>query len=299
MTLAGELTLAPQAARYTNGAPDYGSYYDALDYTVAWMTDSGIITALPGTAIGFRNEFSASHNRWTWWGFDLREGSTFISHGTPTKPNTFADVQFVQEQLAYPCVASFMPDFWPNTDGNAAPSLYFRFSNFYGPQGYSYHIWAGYEETCNYLQSPDSLINWTMRDCNLHGGRINLGPPDDGYYYGAPMDWFYGSGSVSWVNNLFDGVSITLDPTYYWYNYAMNCDLAFEAHNNLFRGGLWLTLSPIPATAGDWALKDNLFDKVDFVQDTNAPLSFSHNAYWTLTSPEVDWAWNRWYSYNQ
>ena len=299
MNLAGDLNLAPQADRYTNGAPDYGFYYDALDYTVAWITDSGTITVLPGTAIGFRNEFSTSHNRWTWWGFDLREGSTFTSHGTPTKPNTFVDVQFVQEQLAYPCVASFMPDFWPNADGNTAPSLDFRFSNFYGPQGNSYHIWAGYEETCNYLQSPDSLINWTMRDCNLHGGRINIGPPDDGYYYGAPMDWFYGSGSISWVNNLFDGVSITLDPTYYWYNYAVNCDLAVEAHNNLFRGGLWFTLSPIPATVGDWTLKDNLFDKVDFVQDTNAPLAFNHNAYWPLSSPEVDWAWNRWYSYNQ
>ena len=36
-TLSGEMTLSPQAQRYTNSAPDLGYYYDALDYTVADM----------------------------------------------------------------------------------------------------------------------------------------------------------------------------------------------------------------------------------------------------------------------
>lgn len=71
--------------------------------------------------------------RWTWWGFDLREGSTFVSHGTPVKPNVFTDVQFVQEQQAYPCIASFIPDYWPfgGPNRNTAPMMDFRFSKFY------------------------------------------------------------------------------------------------------------------------------------------------------------------------
>ena len=28
----------------------------------------------------------------------------------------------------------------------------------------------------------------------------------------------------------------------------------------------------MPASTGNWSLTDNLFDKVNFVQDTNAPL---------------------------
>ncbi|HVM49585.1 MAG TPA: immunoglobulin domain-containing protein [Candidatus Acidoferrum sp.] len=302
MSLAGDMTLGPQAPRYTGGPPDYGFYYDALDYTVTWLTNWGSITVLPGTAIGFFDDYAippgTNQPTWTLWGFDLREGSSFVSHGTPTKPNTFTDLQFVQEQYVYPCTAFFVPDFWPNEEESPAPSLDFRFSNFYGTQYYHYHFWAGYDEAWSYMPSPDSLVNWTMRDCNLHGGRINLGPPDDGGWYSAPLDFVYGSGAVSWFNNLFDGVSITLNPTYYWDNSATNCDLAFEAYNNLFRDGMWFTLSPVPASAGNWVLKDNLFDKVDFVQDTNAPLDFNYNGYWPLAGSELEWAWYHWWKCN-
>jgi plastocyanin len=287
----GELTLNPQASRYTNGAPDYGYYYAALDYTVGWITNWGRITILPGTAIGFRNEYSSAHNRYTWWGFDLREGSTFISHGTPTRPNVFADVQLVQEQLAGACVGFFVPNYWPSYEGKPGPSLDFRFSNFYA-NSHWYHVWAGYDASYEYLYSSDSRVNWKLRDCNLHGGRITLGQPDDGSWYGAPPDWVYGPCTVSWVNNLFDNVAIDLDPTFYQFGYGLNCDMAFSAYNNLFRGGLWFHLQPIPASAGDWVLKDNLFDKVDFIQDTNAPLDFSYNGYWPATVSELSWLYN-------
>ena len=288
--ISGDLTLGQQVARYTNGAPDYGYYYPALDYTVAWITNRGNITVLPGVAIGFRNEYSSAHGRWTWWGFDLREASTFTSRGTPSKPNVFADVQFVQEQPAYRCRASFLPDYWPASPNlNAAPVLDLHFSKFYAHPRW-YHVWSGYDAYYNQIYSPDSRLDWNMSDCSLYGGRITLGEPDDGSVFGAPPDWVYGNCAVSWKNNLFYNVSIDLDPSLAGYQ---NCDMAFEAYNNLFRGGWWLHLEPIPASAGDWTFQDNLFDKTDFIQDTNAPLNFSHNAYWPLSSPELNWAW--WY----
>jgi hypothetical protein len=37
----------PQATRYTNGLPDRGYYYDALDYSVAFVTVSGKLTVEP------------------------------------------------------------------------------------------------------------------------------------------------------------------------------------------------------------------------------------------------------------
>lgn len=291
--ISGDLTLGPQAARYTNGAPDYGYYYPALDYTVAWITNRGTITVLPGTAIGFRNEYLPVHGRWTWWGFDVREGSSFVSHGTPTKPNIFSDVQFVQEQPAAACIASILADFWPTYEGLQAPTLDFRFSRFYAHPNW-YHVWGGYDEGFfGYAASPDALVNWTMRDCAMQGGRVNLGNPDDGAFFGAPWDFFYGSGGVSWFNNSFQSVSINLDPTYFWFDQmSMNCDMQIEAYNNLVRGGLWFHLEPVPATAGNWLFKDNLFDKVDFVQDTNAPIDFDYYGFWPLSTSELGWLWN-------
>jgi hypothetical protein len=300
--VVGDMALAPQAARYTNGAPDYGFYYPALDYTVAWMTNWGTITILRGTAIGFRNEYSSSAGRWTWWGFDLHEGSSFVSQGTPDKPNVFTDVQLVQEQPASPCISSFVPDFWPNDLDLPAPYMVFRFSHFYANPHW-YHFWSGLDASYGYLYSPDSLVNWNLQDCALHGGRITLGEPDDGSWYGAAYDWVYGTGGISWVNNLFDGVAIDLDPTFYEYgadDQGLNCDMSLVAYNNLFRGGLWFHIEPIPATAGNWVFQDNLFDKVDFIQDTNSPMDFSYNGYWPLTASELGWDWNfyPWYSAN-
>ena len=299
--VTGDMALGPQAARYTNGAPDYGFYYPALDYTVAFMVNFGNITVLPGTAIGFRNEPSAQ-GPWTWWGFDLREGSKFISHGTPTKPNVFADVQLVQEQLASPCIASFVPDFWPDGQNDAAPSLDFRFSSFYANSAW-FHFWSGLDAYYGYLYSPDSLMNWTMQDCSLHGGRITIGEPDDGSWYGFPYDGVYGECAVLWKNNLFNNVAIDLDPTLYEYgadDQGLNVDMAFQAYNNLFRGGLWFHLEPIPASAGDWLWKDNLFDKVDFVQDTSEPVNNNYNGYWPLSTFELSWLYNYypWYQAN-
>ncbi len=79
------------------------------------------------------------------------------------------------------CTVIRVPDFWPNETGQTAPSLDFRCSHFYATPG-SYHVWAGHDETYRHLQSPDSLLDWRMRDCQVHGGKIVLGPPDDGFF---------------------------------------------------------------------------------------------------------------------
>ena len=97
-----------------------------------------------------------------------------------------------------------------------------------------------------------------------------------------------GSGAILWVNNSFDGVNITLYPTYYWMNQMINCDLSFKADNNLFRNGQ-LRLVSMPASAGNWTLTDNLFDKVSFMQypDLDLPLDHDHNGYWPCLSSEL------------
>ena len=71
---------------------------------------------------------------------------------------------------------------------------------------------------------------------------------------------------------------------------GLNCDVALQAHNNLFRGGDWFVLQPIPASAGNWVFEDNLFDKVDFIQDTASPLDFDYNGYWPKLASELLWS---------
>jgi hypothetical protein len=172
--------------------------------------------------------------------------------------------------------------------------LDFRFCRFY-PTGNDYHFWSGiqdwpYFDSNDFEASFDSAVYLTMQDCSVHGGHVNLGMPD--YYYFYPTDEVYAPGAVTWVNNFFDQVNIYIVPTFHQYGWddnGLNVDLAFHAHNNLFRGGAWLALEPIPASAGNWTLTDNLFDKVDFLQDYYMPLDFTCNAYWPKQPSEMLW----------
>lgn len=284
MNLSGNLTLLPQVPRYTNGAPDRGYYYDALDYTVAWMTVSGSLTIEPGTAIGVRNEPIPGAPRYTWYGLDLRENSSVVSHGLPNKPNIFADTQTVQEQDEYASSSLFVPDF-QGSPSAAAPTMDFRFSKLYAPAG-GFQVWGGEWEFVYYgsrLASYDSLVNWTMRDCELHGGRISLGLPN----IQIDLTLYYGAGAVDWENNLFENVNINLNPATWWYNGVVNFDESLTARNNLFKGANWMAIEPVPASAGNWTFTDNLFDGIDFQVDSAAPLDFDHNGYRPLPASQT------------
>jgi len=284
MNLTGNLTLMPQAGRYTNGAPDRGYYYDALDYTVAWMTVFGSITVEPGTAIGVRNEPIAGASRYTWWGLDLRENSSVVSHGLPNRPNIFSDTQTVQEQDEYASSSLFVPDF-QGSPSDAAPVMDFRFNKLYAPAG-GFQVWGGDWEFVSYgdnLASYDSLVNWTMRDCELHGGRISLGLPD----INMDLTLYYGSGAVDWENNLFESVNINLNPATWWWNGMVNFDESLTARNNLFKGANWMAIEPVPASAGNWTFTDNLFDGIDFQADSAAPMDFDFNGYRPLPASQT------------
>jgi len=289
MQLNGNLMLGLQAPRYTNGAPDLGYYYPAIDYTVSYLTNFGAITVLPGTVIGLSDQYIPNFG-WTWWGFDLREGSSLVAHGMPNRPIVFVDAALVQEQFQLPVFGSLVPDY--ESPDSAPPVMDFRFCNFYASPECD-HVWAGYDVWFSYVPSPDSLVNWTMRDCNLHGGWINLGCPDDGMFFGLSPLNFYGSGAVGWTNNSFDSVYFNLDPTWIWYpNYGdtINCDLAFSAANNLSRNAGIFYLEPIPSSAGNWTFYNNFFDKADFLQDTNyQALDYNYNGYWPLLPTELLW----------
>ena len=99
----------------------------------------------------------------------------------------------------------------------------------------------------------------------------------------------YDSGALTWLNNSFENVNITLDPTYYRNNQTVNSDMRLVADNNLFKDGGWLLLEPFPTSAGNWTFENNLFDKIDFLQDTNQPLDFDYNGYWPMQASELLW----------
>ena len=287
-TNSGAMTFSPQARRYVSGAPDLGYYYDALDYTVADMIlAGGTLAVLPGTAIGYRSDTNSD----LYIGFDVQANSALISQGTPNQPNYFVDVQQVQEQAAWPVVAGILPDFFPTDPSSQPPVLSFRFTKFrlnYIP-GFgnwpepAFHFWSGFDPVPPWQEySYNSAMVLTLQDCDLRGGQISLGQADDWYYAGS----FWGTGVVGWTNNSFDSVTINLDPNCPGYT---NVDLAFSACNNLFRGGHWFHLAPIPASAGNWTLTDNLFDQVDLIQGTAAPMSFHNNGYWPLSTNSLSW----------
>jgi hypothetical protein len=311
-TISGQITLSPQAPRYTQGKPDLGYHYDALDYTVAdLILQGGTLTVLPGTAIGYRMELYTNgfparlggNLYWTFIGLDVRENSRVISQGLPGQPNVFVDVQQVQEQFQWPVWAGMVPDYFPTDLSDQAPALHFRFSNFY-LNWVSYmnepalHFWSGMDAITGNEWSIASAMNFTLQDCQVRGGQINLGlpdNPDDGLGF-LDYDTVFGTGTVTWNNSLFKGVNIYLNPTYYWRtnatftNQTVNCDLQVTADHNLFQNARWLILAPIPATAGNWTFRDNLFDRVQIYQQPEYPLDFQHNGYWRLLETEVFWS---------
>lgn len=289
MKISGEMTLFPQVPRYSNGAPDLGYHYDVLDYTVGSLTlDGGKLSIMPGTAIGCREEFSTAHNMLTAVGFDVRENSTLVGRGLPDKPVIIVDAQLVQEQFSYYCFALVLPDFFPHQGARSAPRLDFEFTHWYASAGRN-HVWSGLDETYKNLIVPSAMVDWNMKNCQLRGGKISLGAPRYLSYFGLPEDFFFGSCVVNWENNLFDGVALFVNPTWYWVGRMIDCDMKFSARNNLIRNPRWFVLGVIPTSAGNWELKDNHFDTVQIEQFRGAPLDFDHNGYWPQMSANQTW----------
>jgi hypothetical protein len=262
--VTGEMALFPQVPRYVAGPPDLGYHYDAMDYTVALMVlDGGTLQVHPGTVVGMREEpeWWGPNYPWTYIGIDLLAGAKLISHGTPASPIIFADVQTVQETSQGPVFALFNSDFWPG-DGHQSPEADFRFTQVSVLSGWGYHFLSGrYENENRWLAGPNAAINLTLSDCLLRNGRINFGegviteisPP------------FSGFGQIQLRNNLFLNTDCYFTPNYPddWLPPGqILVDLDFNAHNNLFRGGV-LRLKP-SSSDSVWTLTDNLFDKVAF-----------------------------------
>jgi hypothetical protein len=287
--------LCPQVKRYSGGAPDYGYYYDALDYTVAGIElASGSITVEPGTAIAVCNELVGDYATgfYTCAGFLLDDGTSFISHGTPTMPITFTATKCVQEtpsgywqwalwQQGGSPVSSIYT-FQLNSavfDTAPAPVLDCRFCDFYLPIEDCHICYGDY-----YYSSSSVALN--LQDCAVHGGQILMLHFDYGWFAVC-----YPFGTVTLANSLFDHVNMVLEPTDYdyWGDGYLDVVMSLQAYNNLFLGD-WmapLCIYPTPpAAAGNWTFWDNLFDSVAFQQASGMPLDCANNAYWPLQGIE-------------
>lgn len=299
MMMSGELTLFPQIPRYTSGAPDLGYYYDVLDYTTAGMSiRGGSVTVLPGTAVAFRND--QIEDNWKLWGFSVSGNGSFISRGHPDKPNVFASAQFVQEgPFANPRAYAFenfgvdhrMMAFEPffedyDFDTAAPPLLDFRFSHFYFPTE-DYVLWSGFSFEEGLPYTPDSSMNWNLRDSRLQGGHIMVGYPAEGWGY-----WLTPPAALDWNNNLFDRMNIVLDPNYYLTESdgELNLDLHFAGRNNLLRGCRLVVNSRASSTGELWQFTDNLFDKTSFEHWTVSaqPITHDYNGYWKRLATELE-----------
>lgn len=284
--VSGVMSLLPQVPRYTNGPPCLGYHYDLMDYTVGRVVlIGGTLSLLPGTVVGMREEYYPAANLWTGFGFDVEENSKLISCGLPDQPVILTDAHLVQEQYMRYCFATVRPDFWPGEQAITPPSLDFRFTHSYVSPGW-YHVWAGYDEDLLYIISACALVNWNMQDCALYGGKVSLGAPSIALF---GMEYIFGSGLVTWRNNLFHEANINVYPSFYWNNGITNCDLRLVAEQNLFRNSQSLQLVPNPTSMGNWRLSDNHFESVQFAQYTNAPLDFDYNAYWPKRAIEQVW----------
>ncbi len=324
-----EITLFPVAKRYDGGAPDLGYYYDPLDYSVAAMFVTNKVTVLPGTAIGFRNDdlggfFLQDGSSFVAQGMatnpiiftdiefvqegPLQPGWVYQPYSSPSNPYVY-DSYYNYGGIDFICPQA-------GTSSNSlSPTLNLRFCNVYSTAD-DFPVWAGNLGEMEVLSySWASSIYWTMQDCTLQGGQIVLGQPLLSWINGTcdSMNVVYPPGSISWTNNSFESVGIYLDPCFRpddgWSGYygpveVTNVDLPVYVCNNLFIGGpgggwAWappfnqpqaVIVMPTPTSDGAWSVRNNLFDSVTLVQDTNAsqPFEADHNGYW---SAKVNNSW--------
>lgn len=175
----------------------------------------------------------------------LLGGSTFDSRGTAMAPNWISRYNTVQEQANLNWTNSTASD-WSiagNWLSGGAAELICRFTKFSALANRSTH----------YGDVNQATVNW-FADCEFSGG-----------------NFFIAASSLHATNCLFDRVYTTLSD-----EYALN-DLSVR--NCLFNGGL---LDVIHLDAGDFVLRDNLFDQPTVYQDGN--IDGDWNGYTTGTT---------------
>ncbi len=290
MNWKGEMTLGPVVPRFAGGAPDYGYQYEAVDYTIARVQLFGSVTILPGTSVGFRQERLGDTEDLTDYGFYLREGSTLSARGHAERPISFFNEQAAVEGPAMACWIMFTPSYVPGelkSDGVSSPPPHmdFRFCRFDAVEE-QLIVASGLPSLEDWPFSLDSAMYWSLSDSAMRGGAIDINRPD-AWIVGDEYE--FGPASIEWFNNTFDNVRVVLLPSSFpsTTNAAWNVDMAFSARHNLFKEGASFFLAPVPASSGDWVMKDNLFDRVRFYQ-YDLPLDLGYNAYWPLKPAELN-----------
>ncbi len=161
------------------GQLDLGYHYPIIDYYRTGADVTGALTIKNGAVIGVQYTSLP-------YGLNIRGSGSLLSEGTPLKPNVFLRMNNVQEQKGA------TPPSWHAliTDGpygSQWTSARFRFTEFCGLAGPSYHFYGG-----NYLGHLEFLHS------RVRNGRVFAS------YYGLA------GRSVGLTNTLWENVSIDL-----------------------------------------------------------------------------------------
>ncbi|PWU09575.1 MAG: hypothetical protein C5B50_27065, partial [Verrucomicrobia bacterium] len=286
LLLATNLSLPPLNLSDSGPNVDLGFHYPKADYSVSWIfLTGGSLNICPGTSILMRRGPDTAPAPWMSGGrpglaFVLWEGSTLVSHGTPDRPIIFADDRFVGEtpdSTAAGTRTLIASDYEGQYWLDAPPDLSFRFCDFFLPPDDP--LMVSGQDTINtgnwrtFFPGPEACLFWSLQDCSVHGGFIDL-MPNLSLVFSRP-------GSISWNNSVFERVWSFVLPNAY--PLFFDTDTSFHAHNNLAIGGLFYFWSN-PSAQGEWEIKDNLFDQVQFFT-VSQPLDHDYNAYCLYQGP--------------
>ncbi len=235
--ITNDTVLTIQAQR-DQDSPDLGYHYDPLDFVVSQIAvTNAALTLEPGTALGVYGPSNSS-------GLLLLDGSRIVSVGSPTNLNRIVRYNLVQEQAntnwSAASAGRLLSSPYPHATNLLPTELRFRFTYFSTPAAGDDHLFLG-----------ATNLTFSLRDCEFHGGGLNLWEPD-----------------VGLTNCLFDRVSATLSANHNPFNVQVrNCTFfrsLFIAENNL---------------TGTWVITDNLIDHNFLGQDGS--VTADYNAYVT------------------
>jgi hypothetical protein len=241
--VATTVILDPIVLRDNNGMPDLGYHYDPLDYLVSGLSISeSTVIATNGVAIGLDYSQSA-------WGLVLND-STFVSEGSPLKPNRLLRTSWVYEDPVLDWGAALFYDSGYEAPPIGPSELRFRFTELAQLPG----------DACYFLYNYVGFraIEWSH--CSFYNPLVVVDTAGNGSLVcGSTNTLWQGGASEFGLGPTTPGVRVDL-------------------RNNLFRQH---ALHFVGAVTG-WTMRDNVFESA-YVDDHGVAMHHCYNGYFDTT----------------
>jgi len=253
VAISAATTLGMQVRRETNGSPDLGYHYYALDYVFGGCDLFTNLTLNSGTAIAWFENIGGVSSSSQPYGMSLNNGANLTAGGTATQPVWVVQFQTAQENVGPWSNHGWMSGLMLNGASGNIPQINGKFMK-----------WSIVQGRAGFLRDNWAYGVGNFSCCEAYGGFASYRPS---FYFTNTL--FYRAGIAFWDQT--DAASFTFQ----------NC--------TFYNGGLAI-VRYAGQSASFWNIKNTAFDGTAFIADDNFGgtnyTAFDYNAY---NSANTNW----------